>query len=328
MIKNVYEMRTTSVLFFSVLSVFLFQDCVSLKHFKEAQGKISMYEEENAKLKQAESDLNTRNTELKSEVDRLTDRNKSLNDKVESLTYDQKLLKESLGFLEKEKQSLNDQLAALKKGSSSEIEKLLEELNLSRSSLNSREDSLLTVKRELDKRNSKLIELENILKQKDEAVKDLKSKVAVALKGFSGSGLTVYEKNGKVYVSLEEKLLFKTGQWVVDPRGQQALRELGLILAQNPDINIMVEGHTDDVTMRGTGDVKDNWDLSVMRATAVTRILTQNKQIDPKRIISAGRSEYLPIDDSKTVEARQKNRRTEIILTPRIDELLKILESN
>ncbi len=321
-------MRTFVVLLLSVISVFLFQDCVSLKHFKEAQGKIASYEEENGRLKQTEAELTTRNTELKSEVDRLTERNKQLNDKVEALTYDQKLLKDNIGLLEKENRGLNDQLSAIKKGSSSEIEKLLEELNSSRNSLNSREDSLLMAKRELEKRNSKLIELENILKQKDETVKELKSKVAIALKGFNSSGLSVYEKNGKVYVSLEEKLLFRTGQWAVDPRGQQALKELGVILAQNPDINIMVEGHTDDVTMRGTGEVKDNWDLSVMRSTAVTKILTQNKQIDPKRIISAGRSEYLPIDEAKTPDARQKNRRTEIILTPRIDELLKILESN
>jgi chemotaxis protein MotB len=131
-----------------------------------------------------------------------------------------------------------------------------------------------------------------------------------------------------VYVSLEEKLLFKTGQWDVDPKGQQALKELSNVLAQNPDINIMVEGHTDDVPMHGSGSVKDNWDLSVMRATAVTKILTQNQQIDPKRIIAAGRSEYLPLSSDKTPEGRQMNRRTEIILTPNLDELLEILEIN
>jgi len=122
--------------------------------------------------------------------------------------------------------------------------------------------------------------------------------------------------------------LFKTGKWDVDPNGQKAIRELSNVLAQNPDINIMVEGHTDDVPMRGSGDVKDNWDLSVMRATAVTKILTQNSQIDPNRIISAGRSEYLPLSSDKTPEGRQMNRRTEIILTPNLDELLKIIEVN
>jgi chemotaxis protein MotB len=321
-------MRRFVVFLFFGLSVFLFNNCVSMRQFKESQGKLTACDEENGRLKMAEADLTTRNTELKSEVDRLTERNKQLTEKVDVLTYDQKILKDNNSLLEKNNEGLSEQLNALKKGSSSEIEKLLTELNSSRNSLNSREDSLLIAKRELEQRNSRLIELENILKQKDEVVKDLRNKVANALKGFNNSGLTVYEKNGKVYVSLEEKLLFKTGQWVVDPRGQQALKELGVILAQNPDINIMVEGHTDDVTMRGSGDVKDNWDLSVMRSTAVTKILTQNKQIDPKRIISAGRSEFMPVDPEKTQEARQKNRRTEIILTPRIDELLKIIENN
>ena len=148
------------------------------------------------------------------------------------------------------------------------------------------------------------------------------------LVGFNNEGLTVHEKNGKVYVSLDEKLFFKTGKWDVDPKGQQALRQFSQVLAQNPDINIMVEGHTDNVPMHGSGEVKDNWDLSVMRATAVTKILTQNDDIDPERIIAAGRSEYVPLADEDTPQARQMNRRTEIILTPKLDELLKLIEVN
>jgi len=187
---------------------------------------------------------------------------------------------------------------------------------------------LRAAEKELEERNAKLIELQNILAQKEQAVKDLKKKVMDALVGFNNNGLTVHEKNGKVYVSLEEKLLFKTGQWNVNPQGQQAIQQLAQVLAKNPDINIMVEGHTDNVPMHGSGEVKDNWDLSVMRATAVVKILTQNKQIDPKRIIAAGRSEYLPLAPNNTAEGRQMNRRTEIILTPNLDQLLKIIEVN
>ena len=106
------------------------------------------------------------------------------------------------------------------------------------------------------------------------------------------------------------------------------MKELSKVLAQNPDISIMVEGHTDDVPMHGSGDVKDNWDLSAVRATAVTKILMENKEIDPVRIIAAGRSEYLPLSTDKTTESRQMNRRTEIILAPKIDELLKLIEVN
>jgi chemotaxis protein MotB len=205
---------------------------------------------------------------------------------------------------------------------------LLSELQTIRNDLNQREDRLREAEKELEIRNKRLIELQDILAQKDQAVKELKEKVMNALTGFNNNGLTVHEKNGKVYVSMDEKLLFKTGKWDVDPKGRQAITDLSSVLAQNTDINIMVEGHTDDVPMHGSGEVKDNWDLSVMRATAVTKILTLNEEIDPQRIIAAGRSEYVPLVSEKTPEARQMNRRTEIILTPKLDELLKIIEMN
>jgi chemotaxis protein MotB len=194
--------------------------------------------------------------------------------------------------------------------------------------LQKREDVLKSAQTELEQRSLRLQELEEALKQKDDAVKQLRQKVMDALLGFNNKGLTIQEKNGKVYVSLDEQLLFKTGQWDVDPKGQQALSNLADVLGQNPDINVLVEGHTDNVPMRGTGMVKDNWDLSVMRATAVTRILLKNKAVEPKRITSAGRGEFFPIDEANNQEARQKNRRTEIILTPRLDEIFRILENN
>lgn len=223
---------------------------------------------------------------------------------------------------------LDSQLNSLKAGSSLEISRLLEKLNQAQGDLQKREDILLAAQKELDDRSQKLKELQDALQSKDDAVKKLKGKVMNALTGFNEKGLTIQEKNGKVYVSLEEQLLFKTGQWEVDPKGQQALANLSEVLANNPDINVMVEGHTDKVPMRGTGQVKDNWDLSVMRATAVSKILLKNKSIDPVRIIAAGRGEFYPIDNSETPEAKQKNRRTEIILTPKLDEIFKILETN
>lgn len=171
-------------------------------------------------------------------------------------------------------------------------------------------------------------ELEDVLKQKDEAVNALKKKVSDALLGFEGKGLTITQKNGKVYVSMEESLLFQSGKWAVEPKGVEVLKKLAKVLEANQDINVMVEGHTDDVPMKGLGDVKDNWDLSAVRATSVVKIITQNSTTDPKRLTAAGRAEFFPIDDSKTKEARAKNRRTEIILTPKLDELLKVLEAN
>ena len=255
-------------------------------------------------------------------------KNNALTKENGSLADEQAYLKNLIASLEDEKKELASQLNTIQSGSSSEIKNLLEELQATRGNLNEREDKLLAAEKALSDKQAKLLELEKILAQKDKAVKELKAKVVGALTGFNNNGLTVYEKNGKVYVSLEEQLLFKTGQWAVDPKGQKALGELAKILAQNNDIQVLVEGHTDNVPMSGSGSVKDNWDLSVMRATAVAKILTSNPKVNPKQITAAGRSEYLPVDTQNTPEARQKNRRTEIILSPKLDELLRIIESN
>ncbi|MGM0619696.1 MAG: OmpA family protein [Bacteroidota bacterium] len=320
-------MRTFhKILFFSGL-IFL-SSCVSTKQFNQVQDKVKTLSQENEQLRRSNTDLEVANTELKSANEQLTAKNKNLEARLEEALYNLNVQKQKVETLEKEQTSLNRQLDILKSGSSDEIENLLDELQTTRRGLTLREDRLREAEKELEERNERLIELQKVLAQKDQAVKDLKDKVMRALTGFTDNGLTVHEKNGKVYVSMDEKLLFRTGQWDVDPNGQRALRDLSQLLAENTDVNIMVEGHTDDVPMRGSGAVKDNWDLSVMRATAVTKILTQNGQIDPSRIIAAGRSEYVPLTTNETAEGRQMNRRTEIILTPQLDELLEILEAN
>ncbi len=181
---------------------------------------------------------------------------------------------------------------------------------------------------DLKKREAKVAELQSILKAKDSSVRALKEKIQKALLGFQNQGLTVETRNGKVYVSMEEKLLFKSGSTTVDPKGQSALLELAKALNQNPDVSILVEGHTDNVPMSGNTAIKDNLDLSVLRATSITRILTTQGAVDAKRITSAGRGEHFPVDNTNTPEGRAKNRRTEIILTPKLDELLSILGGN
>jgi len=177
-------------------------------------------------------------------------------------------------------------------------------------------------------REARVAELERILRAKDSAVIALKEKIQKALLGFQNKGLTVETRNGKVYVSMEDKLLFKSGSIVVDLVGENALLELAKALNQDKDISILVEGHTDNVPMNANATIKDNLDLSVLRATSITRILTDKGHLDPKRITSAGRGEYFPIDPANTPEARARNRRTEIILTPKLDELLSILGSD
>ncbi len=186
--------------------------------------------------------------------------------------------------------------------------------------------SLTATEASLKAREKRVAELEAILKAKDSAVNALKASIQKALLGFQNQGLSVEVRNGKVYVSMEEKLLFKSGSIVVDPKGQQALLELSKALNQNKDVSILVEGHTDNVPMKSS-TIKDNLDLSVLRATSISRILTTQGGVDPKRVMSAGRGEAFPIDPADTPEARAKNRRTEIILTPKLDELLSILSN-
>ena len=198
------------------------------------------------------------------------------------------------------------------------------ELNEKNALLESQRNELSNKNSELDSKNAKVAELQAILNAKDSAMNALKRKVSEALSGFEGNGLSITQKEGKVYVSLDEKLLFKSGKWDVDPKGQEALKKLASVLENNQDVNITIEGHTDDLAYSGNGNIQDNWDLSTKRATSIVKIILSNSKINPARLIASGRSCYLPVDDSKTAEARAKNRRTEIILTPKLDVLYEL----
>jgi len=290
-----------------VFSILLLSSCVTSKKYKQLTANFQESEKTVQSIKE-------QNQSLKVQIDQA-----QLRIEKQTMEYDDLLTKYK---------DLESQLKSLQVGSSEEIARLIVKLQETQTDLQKREEILKTAQTELELRSQRMKELEIAIQQKDDAVKQLRQKVIDALVGFNNKGLTIQEKNGKVYVSLDEQLLFKTGQWDVDPKGQQALTNLAEVLGVNPDINVLVEGHTDNVPMRGSGMVKDNWDLSVMRATAVTRILLKNKAIEPKRITSAGRGEFFPIDEADTPEARQKNRRTEIILTPRLDEIFRILENN
>lgn len=173
--------------------------------------------------------------------------------------------------------------------------------------------------------NKKIGDMQALIDKQRVASEELMAKIKNALMGFTSDELTVEMKDGKVYVSLSEKLLFKSGSAVVDKKGKDALAKVGEVLAKQPDIDIMVEGHTDNVPLKGQV-IKDNWDLSVLRATSITRILTQDYKVSPKQVIPSGRADNFPIADNTTDEGRAKNRRTEIILAPKISELVKIIE--
>ena len=235
-----------------------------------------------------------------------------------------------LEALNKLNKQLSDQLKNSR--SESEVKALLADIQKIQDKLLEREDALAKAEKELarsgktlSEKEQKLQELSNVIARQDSLMKNLRKKVADALAGFEGNGLEVINKNGKVYVSLEEQLLFKSGRWDVDPKGVVALNNLARFLGENKDIHVVIEGHTDDVPFNGSGNVIDNWDLSVKRATSIVRILLQNKEINPERITASGRAEFVPLDNAKTKEARQKNRRTEIILSPNMDELMRAI---
>src|SRR5678815_686503 len=180
--------------------------------------------------------------------------------------------------------------------------------------------------KQLDAEQKRLWDLRKLLQQQQEAVEGLRKKMADALVGFNSNELQVFVKNGRVYVSLQENLLFPSGSAVVNPKGKQALGTLAQVLNVNPDINVVVEGHTDSIPIRGK--YEDNWALSVARATSIVRILTETYNVDPVRVIASGKSKFEPVDSNETPEGRQRNRRTEIILAPKLDELMQLLQQN
>ncbi len=238
-------------------------------------------------------------------------------------------LEEQLASTQSEVKTLEEELAALKTAQNTLQEKM-KSTSDNLISLNDQYDNLLSNSDELNKefvaQQQRIRELEKILEEKEQAVNNLKAIVSKALLNFKENDLTVEVKNGKVYVSLAEQLLFGSGSIKVDTKGVQAIEQLAGVLKDNPDINIVVEGHTDNVPISKTGTyMKNNWDLSVMRATSIVTILT-NAGVGSDRITASGRGEHIPLTSNDEAEGRKKNRRTEIILTPELDELFKILE--
>ena len=181
-------------------------------------------------------------------------------------------------------------------------------------------------KNELNERERTINELQQMINAQNEKVRKLLSSVKDALLGFSSDELTVREKDGKVYVAMSDKLLFQSGSARLDKRGEEALGKLAEVLNKQTDIDVFIEGHTDNKPIN-TVLFKDNWDLSVIRATSVVRILIKNYNVNPLQIQPSGRGEYMPVDDNETAEGRSKNRRTEIIMAPKLDKLFQMLQS-
>ena len=202
---------------------------------------------------------------------------------------------------------------------------LLAQLEVKEQALASENARLEALKKELENRSKRVEELESLIAAKDEAMTRLKNAISRALTDFEGKGLTIEQRDGKVYVSMENKLLFSSGSWAVGTEGRKAVQQLGSVLGDNPDIAVLIEGHTDNVPYTGSGQVKGNWDLSTKRATAIVNILSENTNISPENLTAAGRGEHAPVATNDTAEGKAKNRRIEVILTPKLDEISKLL---
>jgi len=287
-------------------------------------------------------DLSMRNREMAARLQELEEELAGMEGEKENLQGEVDQVRVKYSDLNNRYTELQKAQEDLIRGNVAETKRLLRELQEAQENLQSKENLMkqlemnMEAKRaaldelsyELEQRNARLTELEQILEKQTRVVKELKRKVSDALYGFEGDGLTVSMRNGMVYVSLEEKLLFRTGSYNIDANGRNALKKLAAVLKNNPDIQITIEGHTDDVPyISSGGPIQDNWDLSVKRATTVVRVLLDGTGINHERLTASGRGEYLPVDNNKTAEARRKNRRTEIILTPDLSELYRIIES-
>jgi chemotaxis protein MotB len=318
----------------------LLGSCVPSSEFSQLSDKSNSLQRERDDVMAENEQLTVENREMKARIGRVEEQQEKLVEDSIRIYNQLEELEGEVAQLERKYTDLEASHEALLRGNARETRRLLNELQSTQEDLAvkqqllkeleanvaSQRQDVNRLQAELEARNARLMEMEEMLYEKDRVMEDLREKVAEALLGFEGQGLTVTRRDGNVYVSLEEQLLFRTGSTVVDPKGVRALQQLAVVLANNPDINIMIEGHTDDVPFRKGASIKDNWDLSVMRATSIVRILMDAASIDPTRITAAGRGEFLPVDAADTPEARRKNRRTEIILSPDLSELYKILE--
>jgi len=306
-------------LFFSILVLSSLGSCVSSKVHKDLQARYDELSGEADKLRKANADYEVEVKEQKDKIARLESEVKKLVSDTTALGKSMREWMRKYDDLNKQYEYVLDNNNTLMAASARENKELMEKLELLQSSLQRKEDSL-------QYREKRVRELEAAIARKDSSMNHLRNKIAKALTGFEGKGLTIYTKNGQVYVSMENSLLFASGSYSVSSKGKEALENIAGVLAENRDINVLVEGHTDSDKYSGSGVIKDNWDLSVMRATAVVRIMMDAADLAEEQITAAGRGEYLPLAPNDTAENKAKNRRTEVILTPDLSELADIID--
>ncbi|MES2411812.1 MAG: OmpA family protein [Bacteroidota bacterium] len=305
----------------------LMTSCVSKKIYNDLENKYTDLKKENRFLSDENDELHKANADFDSV-------NRALTAELDQLKADRDKLQADCTATSNNLKALQDSYSALEKNSNDALEtnmaknrELLAQLDAKEKALAAEQDRLNKLSSELASNTKRLNELESMMAAKDAAMKKLKDTLSKALNAFEGKGLTVQMKNGKVYVSMENKLLFQTGSWAVGSEGRRAVVEVGKVLAQNPDITVLIEGHTDNDKIFGNigGGIENNWDLSTKRATAIVNILSENSGIRKQNLTAAGRGEFAPIMSNDTNEGKAKNRRIEVILTPKLDEISKML---
>jgi chemotaxis protein MotB len=310
-----------------LLVLALSTSCVSKKIYNDLETKFADLKKENRSLADNNEELTKSKNQLEADKSKLQsdyDKIKAERDKLladfTAADKNLKTLQASYKALEKDS---NDAL-------SSNIDKnreLLAKLEAKEKSLAAEQERLNKLKADLEASSKRLNELESYIAAKEASMNKLKETLSKSLKAFEGKGLTVEQRDGKVYVSMENKLLFGTGSWAVGAEGKTAVVAVGKVLADNSEISVLIEGHTDNDKILGAigGGIENNWDLSTKRATAIVNILSENKGVKKENLTAAGRGEFAPLMSNDTPEGKAKNRRIEIILTPKLDEISKML---
>ncbi|MBO4370166.1 MAG: OmpA family protein [Paludibacteraceae bacterium] len=305
--------------------------CVTQAKYNAARDAEAQYYDEARTCRKEKTALENKNKELEAELKKLRAKNEKAQEDTAMLSRELRRVQDECEAMQRQNLALFERLQAPQ--GNEEAQALLAEIQGLQTELMKREDALFQAERalydkqrEVEIQNDRIIQLTEALEAQERKLAELRDKVRNALVGFEGNGLAVTTRGGRIYVSMEEQLLFESGKWDVANRGRQALAQLATVLAANKDVEILIEGHTDNIPFSGNGNIEDNWDLSVKRATAIVKILCQNSEIDARRVVASGRADNLPVDTSDTSEGRSRNRRCEIILSPNLDELVKLFD--
>ena len=317
----------------------LCSSCVTLEKYEDLERRnaqlrreMNTTQSELGDLRDENADLQRQNQSLNTQITDLNDLRSRQSDSLAALRQDMANLK--LGYdtvIENYNQRLTGQNQDLTR-TNNLLAARTKELNDKEAAFRVKENEFLEREANLKTKQAELEKQESAARQalaaKEQELENLRTKLNNALVGFADKGMNVETRDGKVYVSMESKLLFASGSWTVSKDGKEALKQLASVLEQNTDLNIMVEGHTDNAAYNGSTAVKDNWDLSVMRATSIVKLLLQyGKQIDPARIEASGHGEFAPKVPNDTPANKALNRRTEIILTPKMSDILNLIDN-